>query len=290
MFHRVKSELAELESEAKKQEKATTQDAEKAAVGSEASAPQPTQTSEPTPQPQTPEKKEATTMTKSAAQTTDTNNETKVGQSKAGEYAAPAGYRASAAPARPGYAGGAYPSYASAQAAQKKDEQDVSAPAEEKAAVAQKTAEDSRLLIGRGITMSGEIEYCDTLVVEGTVEAALKGARSLEIAESGVFYGAVNIDEATVSGRFEGDITVNGRLSITSTGTVTGSIAYGSLDVESGAVIEGKISAVKAQSDQQRQEKTQAARGASAMARGGQVDTDQEAANTQGGELFSHSS
>jgi hypothetical protein len=44
-----------------------------------------------------------------------------------------------------------------------------------------------RLVIGQGITMSGEIESCDLLIVEGTVEASLKGASILEISEAGMF-------------------------------------------------------------------------------------------------------
>ncbi len=106
--------------------------------------------------------------------------------------------------------------------------------------------EGRKLLIGAGITMSGEIESCDILVVEGSVEAALKGAKSLQIAESGVFYGTVEIEEAVISGRFEGDIVVTGRLTLTATGSVTGSIAYGALAIEAGATIDGKISPLAA--------------------------------------------
>jgi cytoskeletal protein CcmA (bactofilin family) len=108
-------------------------------------------------------------------------------------------------------------------------------------------AGDRRLTIGRGIAISGEIESCDHLVVEGTVEAGLKGASVLEIAENGVFYGTVEIDEATVAGRFEGDITVHGRLTIRSTGTITGSLAYKELEVEAGAVVDGRLTPVGSQ-------------------------------------------
>lgn len=100
---------------------------------------------------------------------------------------------------------------------------------------------ESRLTIGRGITMSGEIEACDYLLVEGTVEAALKGARALDIAESGTFYGTVEIDNATVAGRFEGDLTVSGRLTVRASGVITGTISYSELAVEAGAVIEGAL-------------------------------------------------
>lgn len=109
------------------------------------------------------------------------------------------------------------------------------------------TASDRSLIIGRGITMSGEIEACDHLVVEGTVEATLKGASVLDIAESGVFYGAVEIDEATVAGRFEGDLHVSGRLTIRSGGAIKGSITYKELEVEAGATIDGRLSPVGAE-------------------------------------------
>lgn len=102
--------------------------------------------------------------------------------------------------------------------------------------------QERRLVIGQGITMSGEIEACDYLLVEGTLEAALKGAKILDIAECGTFYGSVEIEEATVAGRFEGELTVNGRLTIKSGGSVTGSVAYKELSVEAGATLDGKIS------------------------------------------------
>lgn len=132
------------------------------------------------------------------------------------------------APVRSGYPGSSYPGIGGSSMA------------------SDAAGSDRRLTIGPGITMSGEIESCDYLLVEGTVEAALKGANLLEVAESGVFYGTVEISEANISGRFEGDITVNGRLTITSTGTVTGSISYKEIEIEAGAVIDGKLTPLAA--------------------------------------------
>ncbi|NCC23205.1 MAG: polymer-forming cytoskeletal protein [Alphaproteobacteria bacterium] len=102
-----------------------------------------------------------------------------------------------------------------------------------------------KLIVGEGISMSGEIDACDHLIVEGKVEAALKGASLLDIAETGVFYGTVEIEEATIAGRFEGDLTVNGRLTIKATGSITGAISYKELAVEAGAVVDGKISPLR---------------------------------------------
>lgn len=101
-----------------------------------------------------------------------------------------------------------------------------------------------KLIIGEGITMSGEIEHCDHLIVEGTVQATLKDAKLLDISEAGVFYGTVDIEEATIAGRFEGDINVAGRLTVKASGVITGSIRYKELAIEAGAAIEGNLSPI----------------------------------------------
>ncbi|PCJ02748.1 MAG: hypothetical protein COB14_01830 [Alphaproteobacteria bacterium] len=148
---------------------------------------------------------------------------------------------------------------------------------------------DRTLTIGRGINMSGEIDACDHLMVEGTVEAALKGAKLLEIAESGTFYGTVEIEEATIAGRFEGDITVNGRLTIKSSGVITGSVAYRELAVESGAVIDGRMTPLKGTVDPKSVDRYRAGSDASAMAKAKETVSkkdNREPANTESG-LFS---
>lgn len=106
--------------------------------------------------------------------------------------------------------------------------------------------EQRRLIVGREISLTGEIGSCDVLVVEGTVQAKLRDGRSIEIAESGLFKGSVEIDEADIGGRFEGDITVRGRLNVRSTGRITGSIKYGELSVEAGGQLSGDIGMVGA--------------------------------------------
>lgn len=102
-----------------------------------------------------------------------------------------------------------------------------------------------RLIVGRDISLSGEITSCDVLVVEGNVEAKLRDGRSIEIAETGLFKGSVEIDKADIGGRFEGDLMVRGRLRVRSTGRITGSIKYGELEVEAGGRLIGDIQVVE---------------------------------------------
>jgi len=98
-----------------------------------------------------------------------------------------------------------------------------------------------QLLVGREITLSGEITTCDRLLVEGSVEANLSNCADIEIATTGLFKGTASVDHAEIHGRFEGSLTVKTRLLIKSTGRVSGSIHYGQLEVECGGQISGDI-------------------------------------------------
>jgi len=148
--------------------------------------------------------------------------------------------------------------------------------------------EERRLVIGYGITMSGEIEHCDVLLVEGTIEAALKGAKILEISESGTFYGTVEIEEANISGRFEGELVVNGRLKVSSTGVITGSISYKELQIEAGAIIDGKLTPLKEGAVSSSQKPSSIRKDKSKeVAANAKAKEVKEAANSDEGELFS---
>jgi cytoskeletal protein CcmA (bactofilin family) len=98
-----------------------------------------------------------------------------------------------------------------------------------------------KLVVGREIALTGEITDCDVLVVEGTVRASLQDSRRLEISETGVFEGKVEIDVAEIEGRFEGDLTARGRLVVRRTGQVVGRIRYAELEIERGGRVSGDI-------------------------------------------------
>jgi hypothetical protein len=86
-----------------------------------------------------------------------------------------------------------------------------------------------------------EITDCDTLVVEGRVEASMD-SRVIQIAENGVFSGTVSIDVAEIRGCFEGELTARKQLVIYSTGRVSGQIRYGKVRIEEGGELSGQIS------------------------------------------------
>jgi len=99
----------------------------------------------------------------------------------------------------------------------------------------------ARLIVGPHIKLKGlEITDCDTLLVEGSVEATMK-SRVIEIADIGAFKGEAEIDTADIRGRFEGKLTVRHKLVIYATGRVTGTVRYGSLVIEEGGQLCGEV-------------------------------------------------
>ena len=111
-----------------------------------------------------------------------------------------------------------------------------------KPAVKDEQTTGSRLIVGPDIKLKGvEITDCDTLVVEGRVEASMD-SRVVQIAEAGVFSGTVSIDVAEIRGRFEGELTARKQLVVYSTGRVSGRIRYGKIRIEEGGEISGEVS------------------------------------------------
>jgi len=103
----------------------------------------------------------------------------------------------------------------------------------------------SKLIVGPDIKLKGaEITDCDTLVVEGRVEASMD-SRAIQISEHGVFVGKAGIDVAEIRGRYEGELTARKQLVIRASGRVSGKVRYGKVAIEEGGEISGDIAALQ---------------------------------------------
>jgi cytoskeletal protein CcmA (bactofilin family) len=109
-----------------------------------------------------------------------------------------------------------------------------------------KNIEKKTLVVGQEIRLKGEITSCDKLVVEGHVEVSLTNGRQIEVGPNGVFTGDADVQEADVSGRFDGELVAHENLVVRSSGHVTGKIRYGRIVIESGGQISGQIEAISA--------------------------------------------
>lgn len=108
-------------------------------------------------------------------------------------------------------------------------------------------ATGSRLIVGPDVKLKGaEILDCDTLVVEGRVEATMD-SRVIRITEEGSFSGKVGIDIAEIYGEFDGELTARHQLIIHASGRVSGKIRYGKLLVEEGGSVSGDVQTLSGQ-------------------------------------------
>ncbi len=114
------------------------------------------------------------------------------------------------------------------------------------------SGEERKLTVGKGLSLAGEIASCDVLVVEGKVEAKLSEGKLLEITESGQFRGNVEIENADIAGRYDGQLIVHGRLTVRATGRISGMVKYGELEVSAGGQIIGEMQITGAATQEQR--------------------------------------
>jgi len=100
---------------------------------------------------------------------------------------------------------------------------------------------ESKLFVGVNIKLKGvEITDCDSLVIEGQVEATVH-SKAMEIAKPGTLKGNAQIDVAEVHGEFVGELTARVRLVVHGTGRVSGTIRYGKLIVAEGGEVTGDV-------------------------------------------------
>ncbi|MGO8920407.1 MAG: bactofilin family protein [Stellaceae bacterium] len=102
------------------------------------------------------------------------------------------------------------------------------------------TSTTRKLVVGREIVVSGDIASCESLVVEGTVQANVE-CRDLRVEASGLFSGSASVGNAEIFGRFEGALTVTGRLHVRASGKISAKVRYHEIEIERGGQISGDL-------------------------------------------------
>jgi cytoskeletal protein CcmA (bactofilin family) len=104
-----------------------------------------------------------------------------------------------------------------------------------------KRGEGRRMVVGRDICLSGEIKSCDSLAVEGRVEADLKDCTTLEVLPSGVVKGNATVQRCEIAGLFQGDLTAEQYLLVRAGGRIQGNVSYKEIEVERGGHVTGQM-------------------------------------------------
>jgi cytoskeletal protein CcmA (bactofilin family) len=99
-------------------------------------------------------------------------------------------------------------------------------------------------IVSNSCRLEGKIVTPGSLIIAGSITGEIS-CTNLDICKDGAIEATVEAENVNVGGHYEGDLTCNGRLAITSTGKVRGRISYGSLSIESGGIIIGTTSMAK---------------------------------------------
>ena len=106
-------------------------------------------------------------------------------------------------------------------------------------------AEPNVAYIGKGVTIKGQINAPDIIVVDGTVEGDVT-ARSIRVGVSGVIKGNVTSEDADVHGSLSEKVEVREFLLVRATGRIEGNVSCGDVQVEKGAVLAGGVFSIHA--------------------------------------------
>ena len=105
-------------------------------------------------------------------------------------------------------------------------------------------------IIGKTVTVKGEILGSEQLVVEGRVEGRIMIDTTVLIRESGLVKADVDANDINIAGGVVGNIAVKDKIEIVSGGYVLGDIRTPRLIINDGASVKGTIDMdVKTHSD-----------------------------------------
>lgn len=105
----------------------------------------------------------------------------------------------------------------------------------------------NRLVVGKSISVTGDISACETLIVQGTVEANVADAITIEVADGGLFKGDAEVDHAYIAGTFDGTLRARLTLEVAESGHVKGNIHYNNISIASGGRVQGAIDVIDAE-------------------------------------------
>ena len=92
-------------------------------------------------------------------------------------------------------------------------------------------------LINEGCRISGEISGNGDFMINGEIMGDCDVDGTVSLAGNGYWQGSIKADNVIIAGHIEGDITATGKIEITNTARITGTITGEAIAVAEGAVV-----------------------------------------------------
>ena len=96
-------------------------------------------------------------------------------------------------------------------------------------------------LISEGCKVAGVISGDGDFLISGEVEGECDLTGSITVAPNGFWKGSISAATVIVAGTVEGDIVSGGRVEITDTARITGTVTGEAIAVAEGAVVQGQM-------------------------------------------------
>jgi len=101
---------------------------------------------------------------------------------------------------------------------------------------------DKVAMIGKGISISGDVTADSNLRIEGVIEGrSIQSSHDIEIAESGRVVAGIAAKVVKISGEVTGDISGSEKVMIARSGRVQGNVVAPRVQLEDGALFRGSI-------------------------------------------------
>lgn len=99
---------------------------------------------------------------------------------------------------------------------------------------------EGTIFIGAGVEFKGDMTVPGCATVDGKFEGVLQ-AKSLVVGQSGHVSGQISVETAEVRGVVGDNLTVQSRLIVRSSGSISGAVTYSKIMVEEGGELAGTI-------------------------------------------------
>ena len=98
----------------------------------------------------------------------------------------------------------------------------------------------AKVVIGNGVSITGEIKTADEVQIDGEADVTMK-TDNVVIGLTGKCKGNIETHNADIWGVFDGDLKASGTLTIQEEGKASGTIEYQSMQIKLGGKLNGDI-------------------------------------------------
>lgn len=96
-------------------------------------------------------------------------------------------------------------------------------------------------IIGKGLTLKGDIVCHENLTIEGTVEGTITTEQQMSVGRNGSVKADINAQNVRIEGSVQGSIRATGKVEILSGGSFCGELSGKRLVIQEGAVLQAEV-------------------------------------------------